>query len=133
MGGCCAVALWIAILYFSQLIIDRISQLQSNGGRLRLDALRVEPVQRVPRYVLLLGDLLKHTPEEHPDFEVLQKATTEIGSIAHSINERKRENENRVRIEGLSRQLRGNRRATRESFRPGDELVGDTHPCEYLP
>ena len=33
------------------------------------------------------------------------------------------QNENRVRIEGLSRQLKGNRRAMRDSFKFGDENV----------
>ena len=28
-----------------------------------LDSLLLEPIQRVPRYELLLKDLLKHTPE----------------------------------------------------------------------
>lgn len=28
------------------------------------------PVQRIPRYKLLLTELLKHTPEDHPDYEV---------------------------------------------------------------
>ena len=27
----------------------------------------IMPVQRVPRYIMLLEDLLKHTPEDHSD------------------------------------------------------------------
>jgi hypothetical protein len=31
------------------------------------------PVQRIPRYQLLLRDLLKHTEKDHNDYESLQK------------------------------------------------------------
>ena len=30
--------------------------------------LLIEPVQRIPRYKLLLEQLLKYTPESHPDY-----------------------------------------------------------------
>lgn len=40
------------------------------------------PVQRLPRYVLLLRDLLKFTPEEHTDFENLSKAVDKMSSVA---------------------------------------------------
>ncbi|XP_059141298.1 uncharacterized protein LOC131929110 [Physella acuta] len=33
-----------------------------------------KPVQRVQRNTLVLHDLIKYTPEEHPDYEALQKA-----------------------------------------------------------
>jgi hypothetical protein len=29
----------------------------------------VKPVQRLPKYVLLYKDLLKHTDKDHPDYE----------------------------------------------------------------
>jgi hypothetical protein len=45
---------------------------KSNG--LTLDALLVMPVQRMPRYKLLLADLVKHTPESHPDHKGLTEA-----------------------------------------------------------
>jgi len=34
----------------------------------------VKPVQRLPKYVLLLKDLLKNTDFEHPDFLEIQQA-----------------------------------------------------------
>lgn len=40
------------------------------------------PVQRLPRYVLLLRDLLKYTPEAHVDFEPLSKAVDKMSSVA---------------------------------------------------
>jgi len=34
----------------------------------------IQPVQRIPRYILLLKDLLKYTPDLHPDKAVMEKA-----------------------------------------------------------
>ena len=31
----------------------------------------ITPIQRIPRYKLLLDDLKKHTPEKHPDYKDL--------------------------------------------------------------
>ncbi len=39
-----------------------------------LASMLVTPVQRIPRYVLMLKDLLKHTSPQHPDYNNLLKA-----------------------------------------------------------
>ncbi|KAJ3315357.1 hypothetical protein HDV04_003750 [Boothiomyces sp. JEL0838] len=43
-----------------------------------LQAFLVLPVQRIPRYKLLLEDLFKHTPEDHPDHENIKKAIESV-------------------------------------------------------
>lgn len=40
---------------------------------LTLEAFLIMPVQRIPRYVLLLSDLIKHTPPTHVDHKELQE------------------------------------------------------------
>lgn len=35
-----------------------------------LDSYLIRPVQRIPRYILLLTDIIKHTPKTHPDYNV---------------------------------------------------------------
>ena len=52
------------------------------------------PIQRVPRYMLLLEDLKKKTPEQHQKYQTLSEALEIITNVANSINERKREIEN---------------------------------------
>eukprot|EP01127_Copromyxa_protea_P021519 TRINITY_DN7413_c1_g1_i1.p1 TRINITY_DN7413_c1_g1~~TRINITY_DN7413_c1_g1_i1.p1 ORF type:complete len:658 (-),score=95.74 TRINITY_DN7413_c1_g1_i1:140-2113(-) len=47
----------------------------------------ITPVQRVPRYVLLLRDLLKHTPTSHPDYQELTVALQTLQSVASGIDE----------------------------------------------
>lgn len=39
-----------------------------------LQAFLVTPVQRIPRYKLLLEDLFKNTPSDHPDYEQLKES-----------------------------------------------------------
>lgn len=45
------------------------------------------PVQRIPRYVLLLEDLMKHTPADHSDMHHLQIALKTVQEIAITVNE----------------------------------------------
>lgn len=45
------------------------------------------PVQRIPRYQLLIQDLLKVTPQEHPDYPQLQQALKKVAEIGNFVNE----------------------------------------------
>ncbi|RKP33155.1 Dbl homology domain-containing protein [Dimargaris cristalligena] len=68
------------------------------------------PVQRVPRYKLLLDQLLQNTPASHPDHDDLVKALAEIQERADEINEKKREQERNVRIIQIANHIRGSNR-----------------------
>ncbi|KAK0135199.1 Active breakpoint cluster region-related protein [Merluccius polli] len=50
-------------------------------------ALLYKPIDRVTRSTLVLHDLLKHTPKDHPDFLVLQNALRISQNFLSSINE----------------------------------------------
>jgi len=39
-----------------------------------LSSLLIQPIQRIPRYEMLLTDLVRHTWDAHPDMESLQNA-----------------------------------------------------------
>jgi len=65
---------------------------------LDLLAYLVMPVQRIPRYIMLLDDLLKHTSATHPDYNGLEKAIETTKEVTVTINEKKRELENTQRI-----------------------------------
>lgn len=51
-----------------------------------LRSLLITPVQRVPRYKLLFQELLKHTPDWHPDFEALLNAVAAAHDAASRMN-----------------------------------------------
>ncbi|XP_076331534.1 uncharacterized protein LOC143236821 isoform X2 [Tachypleus tridentatus] len=64
---------------------------REHKGKLTLDALLIMPVQRIPRYELLIKELLKHTPVDHPDYQSLVLAQKEIHDLAVKINRMERE------------------------------------------
>ena len=49
-------------------------------------SLLIQPVQRIPRYKLLLEQLLKATPEAHPDHAPTQAALEMVSAVAHKVN-----------------------------------------------
>ncbi|KAF8933528.1 hypothetical protein BGZ58_006280 [Dissophora ornata] len=51
------------------------------------------PVQRIPRYRMLLGSLLRHTPDDHPDHRKLQTAFESMEQTANFVNETIRRHE----------------------------------------
>jgi hypothetical protein len=74
---------------------------------LSFQAFILAPVQRIPRYKLLLEDLSRHTPSSHPDAELLGKALESIQQVAHYVNEMIREHERVVEMLELQRCLSG--------------------------
>lgn len=51
-----------------------------------LESLMVTPVQRIPRYMILIRELLNMTPDSHPDKQNLQVALEKIMKITEDIN-----------------------------------------------
>eukprot|EP00727_Mastigamoeba_balamuthi_P002605 m51a1_g12341 hypothetical protein (464) ;mRNA; f:510629-512610 len=47
----------------------------------------IQPIQRIPRYVLLLNDMLKHTPKMCDDRKKLKKALALLNEIAAEVNQ----------------------------------------------
>uniref|UniRef100_A0A4W2H1Q5 Rho guanine nucleotide exchange factor 17 n=1 Tax=Bos indicus x Bos taurus TaxID=30522 RepID=A0A4W2H1Q5_BOBOX len=60
--------------------------MRENKEKQALSDLMIKPVQRIPRYELLVKDLLKHTPEDHPDYPLLLDAQRNIKQVAERIN-----------------------------------------------
>jgi hypothetical protein len=56
-------------------------------------AFAVMPIQRIPRYQLLIQELLKKTEVGHPDHDDLQLALTKIQQLAEEMNSSKRDSE----------------------------------------
>lgn len=65
----------------------------------------IMPVQRIPRYSLLLADLLRHTDEEHPDWKSLSDALARINEVALFINENKATQDDFVLISEIQAKL----------------------------
>lgn len=76
----------------------KINQSKPECGRQTLQDLMIRPVQRLPSMSLLINDILKHTPESHPDFKELETALQAIKEVMTHINEDKRTTEGHLAL-----------------------------------
>uniref|UniRef100_A0A8C7YPW0 ABR activator of RhoGEF and GTPase n=1 Tax=Oryzias sinensis TaxID=183150 RepID=A0A8C7YPW0_9TELE len=66
---------------------EKCSQANIQFQKISEVTLLYKPIDRVTRSTLVLHDLLKHTPEDHPDFPLLQDALRISQNFLSSINE----------------------------------------------
>ncbi|KAJ2647035.1 hypothetical protein IWW40_004956 [Coemansia sp. RSA 1250] len=76
-------------------------------GQVSLDGHLLTPIQRLPRYRMLLADLLHNTPANHTDHESLVAALKSLDSIIYEVNEKKREFEQQTRLRQLQSSILG--------------------------
>ncbi|KYQ90374.1 pleckstrin (PH) domain-containing protein [Tieghemostelium lacteum] len=69
-----------------QLFIKSILDHPDNQGTQSLESLLINVVQRIPRYILLLQDLFKHTWSDHVDYENLKTAIKMVTIVANEVN-----------------------------------------------
>ncbi|KAG7479652.1 rho guanine nucleotide exchange factor 17 [Solea senegalensis] len=109
--------------------------MRENKEKQALGDLMIKPVQRIPRYELLVKDLLKHTAEDHPDHQFLLDAQRDIKRLAEKINKGRRsaeeaEREARViqeieaHIEGVEHILNPQRKFLRQEMVMEAKTVG---------
>ncbi|KAL0246352.1 hypothetical protein GEMRC1_007564 [Eukaryota sp. GEM-RC1] len=91
----------------SRKLTELLLQIECNPSLRGMDisSFLIMPVQRVPRYRLLLEAVLKRTPEEHPDFSGVSEALQSVKTVAGVVNEKLREWEDRLKIIDIERQL----------------------------
>lgn len=74
---------------------------------LDINSFLIMPVQRIPRYSLLLEELLKVTPDTHPDHTPLLKAIALVRDVASHVNEGIRASEAQIKVVQLQSSLLG--------------------------
>jgi len=72
-----------------------------------LTAFLIMPVQRIPRYEMLLNNVLKLTAEDHTDFAALRMACDKLKAIACHVNENKRLVENMDKVYRIQMSIKG--------------------------
>ena len=94
-----------------------IAKIEANSrcSGLSLASYLIEPVQRVPRYEMLLKELLKNTApsggsgdEPSATISALQDSIRSVQEVARSMNNGITEKENREKVAALSRDWNGN-------------------------
>jgi hypothetical protein len=82
-----------------------------------LPAFLIMPIQRLPRYVMLLEDLLRNTPKDHADYDDLATALAKVQEVADYVNEKKREAENVNQVLDVQARLTGMNKSLAEPHR----------------
>ena len=80
-------------------------QAKSPTPNFDLDSYLIKPCQRLPRYKLLLEAVTKLMPPTHRDLLPLTKATEQLDRVIITINERKRDDENRQQVALIASKL----------------------------
>ncbi|XP_044270711.1 intersectin-1 isoform X3 [Tribolium madens] len=68
-----------------------------------LSSFLIKPMQRITRYPLLISKIIENTPEDHPDYELLQEALKNAEKFLNDINENVKQKENQERYDWLQR------------------------------
>ncbi|XP_065886683.1 protein ECT2-like [Dysidea avara] len=79
---------------FKTFLMEKESKLEFQ--RQNLEGMLITPIQRIPRIILLLQNLLKCTPEKHLDHVSLNNAVKKMKDTLIKINENKREVHNQM-------------------------------------
>src|SRR3989338_4152684 len=86
---------------FKELLMLLTKKSGEAGGQ-SLYSYLIMPVQRIPRYILLLQDLKKHTKSEHPDYSFLAQSISAVAEIADYIDEKRSSYDRTQRVVSLS-------------------------------
>jgi len=72
-----------------------------------LSSMLIRPVQQIPRYVMLLKELLKYTSESHPDRKNIQHAAQLCSQVASYCNEKLERKRLEILAENVRDRFRG--------------------------
>eukprot|EP01100_Stratorugosa_tubuloviscum_P000923 TRINITY_DN1201_c5_g1_i1.p1 TRINITY_DN1201_c5_g1~~TRINITY_DN1201_c5_g1_i1.p1 ORF type:complete len:1127 (-),score=499.92 TRINITY_DN1201_c5_g1_i1:73-3453(-) len=77
----------------------------ASNSPLQLRDFLIMPVQRIPRYVMLMQEIVKNTHETHIDYDDAQAALSKVKEIAEYLNDKKREAENKEKLQELEKKI----------------------------
>lgn len=76
-----------------------------DAAGLGIESFLIAPVQRIPRYRLLIQELIKYTDFEHPDYQNLHDAFEAVGDSASAHNEAIRRRETKDKLMDIMMQF----------------------------
>lgn len=87
---------------FQNFLVDAVKE-----GAAQLSSLLITPIQRIPRYKLLIQEFKKKTPEGHPDNKSLTECLGKVAKVAMSINAEVKMRQNRDQLRELEAKFVG--------------------------
>ena len=89
-----------------------------------LEFFLIQPIQRIPRYVLLLSELIKYTPDQLEEKQILQEVHDMVRQQCDWINENAQLDDSRAKCGELHQQFR--MKDLKEDQRAGDQRALET-------
>eukprot|EP00123_Amoebidium_parasiticum_P017408 comp23839_c0_seq1/m.41616 comp23839_c0_seq1/g.41616 ORF comp23839_c0_seq1/g.41616 comp23839_c0_seq1/m.41616 type:complete len:1077 (-) comp23839_c0_seq1:287-3517(-) len=107
----------VELLESNKMFADFMSTLTKNEGVdvLGLNSYLIKPLQRITKYNLLLRELLRYTPPDHPSYAGVTKAYELVGKALTDINEYQRQSEFKEQLFDIQSHL--------EALPDGDPVV----------
>ena len=78
---------------------------ETNKSIKSLPNILIMPVQRLPRFILLLKTLSEKTVTSHPDFSYIQVSLSLLSSLVESVDETIKQEENLQKIYSIQKRL----------------------------
>ena len=83
-----------------------MKKLQAECGERDLASYLITPIQRMPRYILFLRDLVKVTRKDHPDYDLISIAFNEIDKVTKEIDVKSNEAKLQKRLLSLQENVK---------------------------
>ena len=94
-------------------VLDEIIKHCPNNNTFRdLMSFLITPVQRMPRYLLFIRELVKVTPKSHPDFASLKVAFEKLDTITRELENAEDFNQTKFNILNIEKRLTNNLKLT---------------------
>lgn len=114
---------------FQKFLEEKRKDINATGG-LDLMSYLIMPIQRIPRYRMLIAEVLKYTPINYPDRTQLEEALERVKKVAAFVNENKRMVEQSVRLLRVSKEIVG--QLPEQLMQPHRVLVADFPKCRNV-
>lgn len=101
-------------------------------GRQILKDFLIMPVQRIPRYTMLLRDLWSATWPSHPDYNNLMTAYSKMEEITQFVEDGKEKNHNISKIAEIQSKLMGKKSENLHLVKPGRILLREGELVEII-
>ncbi len=67
------------------------------------------PIQRLPRYEMLLSDLLKYTEDNHADYNLIKQSLNKVKETTNFLNNLKRAEDSKLRLFAIEKTVIGSK------------------------
>jgi hypothetical protein len=115
---------------FDQWLNQRKKLSDSNG--FDIGACLITPVQRLPRYLLLLQTLVKYTPTDHPDYYSIEKAIRMISDRVQNNNDMVKSEFFKKRAQKIAKRLHFEYSPDRKLIKEGKTIINEQRHYIYL-